>query len=314
MKILITGCAGFIGSNLVDRLLNHGFRVIGIDNFDPFYSEQIKLKNLQHALQSSKFRLVRGDIRDTSTFISVFESEKIDIVIHLAAKAGVRPSIDNPKDYYDVNVFGTLNLLEAMKLYGIKNLIFASSSSVYGNNSKVPFSETDIVDQPISPYAATKKAGELLCHTYHHLYGFNVHCLRFFTVYGPRQRPDLAIHKFANLIINNEVIPVFGDGSSKRDYTYIDDIIDGINCSLHNIFGYQVINLGESRTISLKELLGLLGKNLDKRFRIKEMPMQPGDVNITFADISKARILLNYNPKWDFEAGLKEFVKWKLEN
>jgi UDP-glucuronate 4-epimerase len=312
MNILVTGCAGFIGSNLVDRLLSLGFRVVGIDNFDRFYSEQVKLRNIQNAIQCPNFCFVRGDIQEKNTLANIFDKEKIELVVHLAAKAGVRPSIDNPNDYYEANLLGTLNVLDAMKLYKINKLVFASSSSIYGNNIKVPFSESDTVDHPISPYAATKKAGELLCHTYHHLYGFNVYCLRFFTVYGPRQRPDLAIHKFTDLIMKNEMISVYGDGSSKRDYTYIEDILDGIIASIHNVSGYEVINLGESRTISLFELLDLLSKNLGRELIVKKLPMQPGDVNITYADISKARKLLHYDPKWDFEKGLQEFIKWKL--
>ncbi len=310
-KILITGGSGFIGSHLVDRLLNLGQQVICLDNFDPFYDKLIKLKNIESALSNKRFELKNGDIRNKDTIEHCFSENRIDMIIHLAAKAGVRSSITNPLDYYDVNVTGTLILLETMRRYGIKKIIFASSSSVYGNNENVPFSETDNVDSPVSPYAASKKAGELICHTYHHLYDFDVFCLRFFTVYGPRQRPDLAIHKFTDRILKGQPVEMYGDGSSSRDYTYIDDIIDGIIYSIERLKGYEIINLGESRTISLFNMIRILEEQLKKEVIIKQLPAQPGDVKITFADISKARELLGYNPVWSFENGIREFLKWK---
>lgn len=311
-NILVTGGAGFIGSHLVDRLLKAGHRVICIDNFDDFYSEAIKLKNIEKALACKGFTLVTCDIRDKQEVDKYFNSNKIDVVVHLAAKAGVRPSIINPNDYFDVNVTGTLVLLETMHKYGIKKMIFASSSSVYGNNRKTPFTETDNVDFPISPYAASKKAGELLCHAYHHLYDFNIFCLRFFTVYGPRQRPDLAIHKFTECIINNLPIEIYGDGSSSRDYTYVDDIIDGITRAIDVLKGYEIINLGGSKPISLKEMTVTLEKILDKTSIKKQFPIQQGDAMNTYADISKAGRLLGYSPSTSFGEGIGKFLKWKL--
>lgn len=307
---LVTGGAGFIGSHLVDSLLSEGNNVITIDNFDEFYGKEIKLKNVSSALTFDTFQLIEGDIRNKDLLDDLFSNNHIDVVIHLAAKAGVRPSIENTVEYYDVNINGTLNILEAMKKFDVKNLIFASSSSVYGNNEKVPFSENDIVDYPISPYAATKKSGELLCHTYHHLYDFKINCLRFFTVYGPRQRPDLAIHKFSKMILNNETIPMFGDGTTKRDYTYIDDIIQGIKHAVKNLNGYEVFNLGESRTIMLKELIALIEKEVGKKANIEKLPLQPGDVEQTYADISKAKEMLGYDPQYEIEEGIKNFIEW----
>jgi UDP-glucuronate 4-epimerase len=311
MKILVTGGAGFIGSHLVDALLQKGHSVVCYDNFDGFYDESIKQKNLESALQHERFTLIRADIRDENELSRCFESNNIELVIHLAAKAGVRPSIADPGGYYATNVIGTLNLLEVMREHNVTRMIFASSSSVYGNNAKVPFAETDNVDYPISPYAATKKAGELLCHTYYHLYGFDIFCMRFFTVYGPRQRPDLAIHKFSNLIINNEPIPVFGDGSTSRDYTYIDDIIAGLVSAIELVKGYEIINLGESRTITLNRMIEALENELGKTAQRIHHPMQPGDVMTTYADISKAKQVLGYNPSWNFEDGIKKFIEWK---
>ncbi|MEN8192975.1 MAG: GDP-mannose 4,6-dehydratase [Bacteroidota bacterium] len=310
---LITGGAGFIGSHLVDSLLNDGNNVLVIDNFDDFYSRDIKTNNLSNALTFDTFQLVEGDIRDVNILNELFRNNHFDIVVHLAAKAGVRPSIENSPEYFDVNINGTLNILEAMKRYDVKNMIFASSSSVYGNNEKVPFSETDFVDNPISPYAATKKSGELLCHTYHHLYDFKINCLRFFTVYGPRQRPDLAIHKFSKKILSGESIPMFGDGTTKRDYTYIDDIIQGVRLSIENLNSFEVFNLGESRTITLKELITLLEKEIGKKAIMEKLPLQPGDVEQTYADISKAKELLQYDPQYEIEEGIKNFIKWLRE-
>ena len=310
MKILITGGAGFIGSHLVDELLSGNHQVVIIDNFDAFYSKDIKLKNLERALKSPLLKLVDGDIRDTDILNKIFENEAIDVVVHLAAKAGVRPSIENSKEYYDVNINGTLNILEAMKNNNVKNMVFASSSSVYGNNTKLPFSETDFVDNPISPYASTKKSGELLCHVYSHLYGFNITCLRFFTVFGPRQRPDLAIHKFTKLINESKPIPFFGDGSTARDYTYVSDIVHGIVQAINKLNGFHVYNLGESNTITLKDLVDLIGKLIGKEVLINRLSKQDGDVNITYADISRARQELDYNPQVGIEDGLKKFISW----
>lgn len=253
-SVLITGAAGFIGSNLAKKMLHKGFQVIGIDNFDDFYDPAIKRKAVAK-LESADFSLYEGDIRDRQFLDKVFETTKPDLVIHLAARAGVRPSIEQPELYYEVNVTGTLTLLEAMRKAGVKNLLFASSSSVYGNNKKVPFSESDAVDNPISPYAATKKAGELLCYTYHHLYNFNIYCLRFFTVYGPGQRPEMAIQQFGRKIMANEPITLFGDGSTRRDYTFVDDITDGICGCAGNLKGYEILNLGNSQTITLINLV-----------------------------------------------------------
>lgn len=307
---LVTGGAGFIGSHLVDSLLSEGNNVITIDNFDEFYSKEVKLKNIASALTFDTFQLIEADIRDKDVLDELFSNNHIDVVIHLAAKAGVRPSIENTVEYYDVNINGTLNILEAMKKFDVKNLIFASSSSVYGNNKKVPFAESDMVDYPISPYAATKKSGELLCHTYHYLYDFKINCLRFFTVYGPRQRPDLAIHKFSRMILNEETIPMFGDGTTKRDYTYIDDIIQGIKQAIENLNGFEVFNLGESRTIMLKELIALIEKEIGKKASIEKLPLQPGDVEQTYADITKAKEMLGYNPQYQIEEGIKNFIEW----
>jgi len=309
-NILVTGGAGFIGSNLVEHLLNEGQRVICLDNFDPYYDVAIKKKNIEIAAKSPKFTFLNADILDSKALTSCFEKHQIDIVIHLAAKAGVRPSLSDPKGYYDVNVSGTLNLLETMKKFGVKKMVFASSSSVYGNNTKIPFSETDIVDFPISPYAATKKAGELLCHTYHHLYDFDIFCLRFFTVYGPRQRPDLAIYKFTKAILNGEPIPFYGDGSNKRDYTHISDIVQGIQAALNNLSGFEIINLGESTPISLSELVNYLEEFTGGKAQLNKLPLQQGDVNITYADIEKARNLIGYSPKMDIHEGFKSFVQW----
>ena len=310
MTILVTGGAGFIGSSLVDRLLSVGHAVLAIDNYDDFYDRSIKEKNIQNALYSASFKLIEGDIRNENLLSELFRNYRIDLVTHLAAKAGVRPSIKNPEIYFDVNVRGTLNILEAMRKNNVRKLIFTSSSSVYGNNKKVPFSESDIVDNPISPYAASKKAGELLCHTYHHLHGFDIFCLRLFTVYGPRQRPDLAIHKFAKLIMEGKPIPFFGDGSTERDYTYIEDIVDGIMRAIKNLKGYDIFNLGESKTISLIELVHTLEKLLGKKAIIDYLPTQPGDVTKTYADISKTKQLLGYNPSTIIEEGIEKFINW----
>jgi UDP-glucuronate 4-epimerase len=308
-KVLITGAAGFIGSNLSHRMLQDGYSVIGIDNFDSFYDPQIKHKAIQKLALNPDFKLYEGDIRNRSLLDTVFEIEKPALVIHLAARAGVRPSIEQPELYYDVNVNGTLVLLEAMRKAGIKDLLFASSSSVYGNNKKVPFSETDSVDNPISPYAATKKAGELLCYTYHHLYNFNIFCLRFFTVYGPGQRPEMAIQQFGRKIAEGLPITLFGDGSTRRDYTFIDDITNGIIASSDNLIGYEILNLGNSDTISLIDLVHNIEETLGEKAIIEWQPMQPGDVEITFADISKAQKLIGYKPDYPVKKGLQKMFQ-----
>jgi len=308
--ILVTGGAGFIGSHLVERLLGEGQKVICFENFDPFYDRKIKQANLRMALNNLNFTLVEGDIRDAALLKNLFEEHRIEKVVHLAARAGVRPSIAAPQLYEEINIKGTINLLEVCKDFPVEQFIFGASSSVYGVNSKVPFSEDDKIEMPISPYAASKRAGELFCYTYHHLYGIPITCLRFFTVYGPRQRPEMAIHKFTRLIDEGGEITMFGDGTSKRDYTYISDIIDGITGALAKSFGFEIFNLGESRTVELRYLIGLIEQNLCKTANIKRLPEQPGDVPITFADISKSQKLLGYNPKVKIEAGIERFVDW----
>ncbi len=313
-NILITGAAGFIGSNLADELLKQDFRVMGIDNFDPFYRREIKEANISDALRNSTFIFREGDIRDPEFLDMCFSEFKPGLVIHLAAKAGVRPSINDPSGYFDVNVNGTLNLLESMKRNKTGRMLFASSSSVYGNNKKIPFSEADNVDYPISPYAASKKAGELLCHTYHHLYGMDIFCLRFFTVYGPRQRCDLAINKFTRAILEGEAITLYGDGTTSRDYTYISDIIQGIRMAMEKVEGFEIFNLGESNAISLTSLVALLEEKTGKKAHLKYMPLQDGDVVQTFADISKAKGILEYNPVIDIEAGIEKYVEWYISS
>jgi UDP-glucuronate 4-epimerase len=311
MNILITGGAGFIGSNLADKLLSLGHTVFCIDNFDNFYDPSIKRNNIKQALNNPSYNLLEGDIRDKDFLNKCFKNP-VDIVIHLAARAGVRPSIANPELYFDNNVTGTITLLEAMKQAGVRKMLFASSSSVYGNNKEVPFSESDNVDFPISPYAASKKAGELICHTWHHLFGFDIFCFRFFTVYGPRQRPEMAIHYFTKSIMEQKPINMFGNGETKRDYTYIDDILSGIIAGIERLKGYQIFNLGESQTISLAELISTIEKAVEKKAIINSLPAQPGDVEITYADITKSKELLNYNPKTPVDKGVHDFVQWLL--
>ncbi len=310
MKALVTGGAGFIGSHLCERLIGQGWSVVALDNFDDFYDPAVKRANIAGCLKNKRFELVEGDIGDAKCVGRILGAGDIDIVVHLAAKAGVRPSIEDPVEYESVNINGTVVLLEAVKEFGVKKFVFGSSSSVYGNNEKVPFYETDNVDFPISPYAATKKAGELICHTYSHLYDIDMMCLRFFTVYGPRQRPDLAIHKFCKLIEAGEAIPVFGDGSMRRDFTYIDDIIEGVLAAIQRCSGYEIYNLGESRPVRLDELIGEIEKALGKKAVIERLGMQPGDVIQTYADVSKAKERLGYEPKTEIEVGLRQFVEW----
>ena len=311
---LITGGAGFIGSSLSERLIKEGNRVVAIDNFCDFYNPTIKENNVKELIKNSNFKLYRNDIRDREAVKKIFEENNIDIVMHLAAMAGVRPSIENPVLYQEVNCMGTQNILEEMKAHNVKNLVMASSSSVYGNCKEVPFKENMIVDFAISPYAATKKANEVMTHVYHKLFDMNVIMLRFFTVYGPKQRPDLAINKFTRLMLEDKEIPMFGDGTTSRDYTYIDDIVDGIirSCNYveNNNDVYEILNLGNSSPVSLKEMINIIGQVIGTEPKIKQLPMQPGDVDRTFADISKAKKLIGYNPKTSFKEGIENFVKW----
>lgn len=312
MKVLLTGAAGFIGSHLSERLLSEGHEVVGLDNFDDFYDPAVKEKNLEPSLDHGSFQLVRRDVRDPG--LDEILPTDLDTIIHVAAKAGVRPSLEDPALYLDVNVNGTLHLLEMAQKLSVHRFVFASSSSVYGDNVSVPFSEDDRVDHPISPYAATKRAAELLCHTYTHLHGISCLCLRYFTVFGPRQRPDLAIHKFARLMDRGQEIPVYGDGGSERDYTFIEDIIDGSVAGVRwvnrNPGTFEIVNLGGNKAVSLREMVRILGEELGVDPMIRRLPMQPGDVRRTSADVRKAGHLLGYDPQWPFRDGIREFVKW----
>jgi UDP-glucuronate 4-epimerase len=311
---LVTGGAGFIGSHVIDELLNLGHKVINYDDFNDYYDVNIKESNIVNHLKNSNYFLVRGDICDIEQLEKVFITNKVDAIVHLAARAGVRPSIENPLLYEKVNIQGTQNIFELAKKYQIKSLIMASSSSVYGNNDKIPFAEEDRVDRSISPYAATKVANEIMGHVYHKLYGINMIFLRFFTVYGPRQRPDLAIYKFVKLIKEGQSIPFFGDGKTARDYTYIDDIVHGVINSIKYVENekniYEIINLGGSHPITLTEMVKAIEQSLNMQAKIKRLPKQPGDVERTYADIKKAERLLNYNPQTPFLKGLKKFIIW----
>ena len=311
-KILVTGGAGFIGSNLVDRLLDDGEEVVALDNFDAFYPSSLKRANLTSAVVRAGFRLAEIDIRDAQAVDRLFQKFQPDAIVHLAARAGVRPSIENPGLYADVNVVGTVRLLEAAaRLERKPKFVYASSSSVYGERSDAPFRETDPVDLPVSPYAATKKACELLAFTFHHLHALPVCGLRFFTAFGPRNRPDLAIAKFANLIDQAKPIPMFGDGSSRRDYTYIDDIVDGVTRAIHHCSSHHLYNLGHSEPIALRDMIASIGEALGKTPIIDQLPEQPGDVRQTFADISRARAELGYEPKTSFQEGIRRFIAWR---
>lgn len=310
MRVLVTGGAGFIGSHLCERLVENGVDVVCLDNFNRYYDPRIKRGNIRHLEKQRRFSLVEGDILKRRFLDSLFKKHPFDVIVHLAARAGVRPSIRHPGLYQRVNVEGTLNVLETGVRYDTPKFVIASSSSVYGNNQKVPFSEDDPVDHPISPYAATKKACELLAYTYHKLHSVSVTCLRFFTVYGPRQRPDMAIHKFTRLIASGREMPVYGDGSTQRDYTYITDIIDGVWSAIDRCRDFRIYNLGESQTVELNRLIGLLEKYMDASAKIKRLPDQPGDVSITFADVRKARKELGYSPHVSIEQGLQEFIRW----
>ena len=315
---LITGGAGFIGSHLADKLLEQGKTVVVIDNFNDFYDPKSKENNIKQNLRHPNYFLEKVDIRDEKELKKIFERYELNTVIHLAAMAGVRPSIANPLLYQQVNGTGTINILEFSHQYHINQLIMASSSSVYGNNKNVPFSEEDKVDEAISPYAATKKANEVMAHVYHHLYGMNIMMLRFFTVYGERQRPDLAITKFTKLMLEGKEIPMYGNGTTARDYTYISDIIDGILKSIQYVENhkkvYEILNIGESKPITLRQMITVIGQALDIEPKINPLPMQPGDVEITYADITKAKGLIGYEPKISFEEGIKKFVSWYKEN
>lgn len=311
-NILITGGAGFIGSHLVDHLLAEGdWAVTVIDDFNDFYAPEIKRNNVRGHQENPAYKLIEADIRVSTALAQVFNQTQFEAIVHLAARAGVRPSLKDPQLYTETNINGTLNLLEQARRHSVKQFVFGSSSSVYGINAKVPFSEEDPIRQPVSPYAATKAAGELLCHTYSHLYDLRSVCLRFFTVYGARQRPDLAIHKFTRLISQGKRIPVFGEGGTRRDYTYIDDIIAGVRAAIDfDQTNYEVFNLGESRTVELIELISVLEHELGQKAIIDFQPLQPGDVPQTFADINKARRLLGYNPQTQIEDGIRKFVEW----
>jgi UDP-glucuronate 4-epimerase len=313
MNFLVTGGAGFIGSHVCERLLHARHAVWAFDDLNDFYDPQLKRRNLRDIQSLAKpFEFIHGDLTDAAAVAEVFGSVKFDQVIHLAARAGVRPSLEEPALYQRVNVEGTVNVLEAARKTGVKKLILASSSSVYGVNAKVPFAESDPIFTAISPYAASKLACEALGHVYHHIYGLDIVMLRFFTVYGPRQRPDLAIHKFTELIRAGKPIPVFGDGSTARDYTYITDIVAGVMACTEREFGYDIFNLGESQTVKLCRLIELLEAALGKKAVIDRQPLQPGDVPITFADVSKARAKLAYDPRVKIEQGIALFVKWFL--
>ena len=315
---LITGGAGFIGSSLIEELLKQGNKVIAIDNFCDFYDTKIKENNIKELVKNKNFKIYRNDIRDRQALKEIFDENNIDIVMHLAAMAGVRPSIENPVLYQEVNCMGTQNILEEMKAHNVKKLVMASSSSVYGNCKEVPFKEDMIVDYAISPYAATKKANEVMTHVYHKLFDMNVIMLRFFTVYGPKQRPDLAINKFTRLMLDDKKIPMFGDGTTSRDYTYIDDIVDGIIKSCNYVLEkenvYEILNLGNSSPVSLKEMIETIGQALEIKPDIEQLPMQLGDVERTYADISKAKKLIGYEPKTTFKDGIRKFVDWYKEN
>lgn len=309
-RILVTGAAGFIGSHTCDALLARGDYVAGVDCFDSFYDPAIKHRNIAGAQHSDQFRLHQVDICNEAALMRVFESEKPDVVVHLAARAGVRPSLENPNLYHRVNIIGSQHILDACRKYKPSHLVFASSSSVYGGIKETPFRETMPCDRPVSPYAATKRMNELMAHVYHRVYGVRVTLLRFFTVYGPRQRPEMAIHKFTQLIDGGKPVPLFGDGLSLRDYTYITDIIDGVLKSVDMPFDYEIFNLGESHTTSLQQLVEMLTELLGKPANIEPFPFPPSDMQMTYADIGKARKMLGYAPRTSMREGLERFIAW----
>jgi len=320
LKVLVTGAAGFIGSHLCERLLDRGHHVWGLDNFDPFYSPRIKRANIRAAAEDPRMHFVEGDLRDQVLLGGLLADVRFDTVVHLAARPGVRPSIEDPGLCFDVNVMGTLSLLEAMRRYQVPALVYGSSSSVYGKSRQVPFEESEAADRPVSQYAASKRAAELLCHTYHDLYGMSVYCLRFFTVFGPRQRPDLAIHKFARLMSDGQPLPLYGDGTSARDYTYVDDTVEGIERAMLRLERdrkkgpvYEIINLGRSEPTTLDELVSTLSDAMGMQPRIERMPDQPGDVPLTCASTRKSKELLDFAPDLDLSTGLRRFVEWYRE-
>jgi len=311
--ILVTGAAGFIGSHVSEHLLDRGDTVLGLDNFDPYYSRAVKEQNLAGARAHPRFRFVEADLNDNAALDSLFNEHRPERVVHLAGKGGVRPSIQDPASYVLANISGTLSLLRACERFPVEHFVFASTSTVYGETNKVPFCETDSTDRPVAPYAASKKAGEVLVYTYHHLLGMPATCLRFFTVFGPRQRPDLAINKFVRLIEAGEPIPFYGDGTSSRDYTFVTDTVAGILAALDHPDGCQTYNLGRSDPVSLKEMVGTIERVVGKKAIIDRQPDQPGDLRITFADITRARERLGYAPKVEFEEGIRRFVEWRRQ-
>ena len=310
MSILVTGGAGFIGSHLIERLLREGEKVVCLDDFNDYYDPGLKRANIQPFLKEKHFRLCQADIRDSKALNKIFEAGEIQSVVHLAARVGVRDSLKDPHLYAQVNINGTLNLLEEVRRKGIQKFIFASSSSVYGLSNRIPFREDDPADKPISPYAATKRAGELLCYAYHQLYQVPVTILRFFTVYGPRGRPEMAIYKFTRFIDEGREIPVYGDGRSERDYTYISDIVQGIMSALQKSFPFGIFNLAGGKTVELRQMISLIEKRLKKKVRIKYCPEQAGDVRLTSADIARARKLLGYSPRVSLEEGIERLIQW----
>lgn len=316
-NIVVTGCAGFIGSHLSEKLIEQGNTVIGIDNFDPFYDKSIKLRNLENLKTSNHFTFLELDLAEFDILKESLQNHKVDLIVHLAGKAGVRPSIENPRGYIRANIIATQNVLDVMKEQGIKKMAFASSSSVYGNTKETPFHEEQDVSNPISPYAFTKKSNELINYTYHKLYGLDIINLRFFTVFGPRQRPDLAIHKFTRLILDGEQIPMFGDGTTARDYTYYEDTVSGIIGAINYLFEnekvYEIINLGNNQPVVLKDMIATIYDVCGIEPNIKKLPMQAGDVDITFANIDKAKRLLGYKPQYSFRKGVENFVDWFRE-
>lgn len=312
--IMVTGAAGFIGSHVCEALIKEKKQVIGIDNFNDYYSPKIKESNIEVLKQHNSFTLYKEDIKNIDSLKKIFKDNKIEKIIHLAARVGVRPSISMPDIYIKDNIQGTLNMLESAKENGIKNFVFGSSSSVYGSNKKIPFSEDDEVNKQISPYGFTKRSCELLCNTYCNLYGINIACLRFFTVYGPRGRPDMAIYKFTKMINEGKEIEVYGNGTSSRDYTYVSDIVRGILLALGKNKGFDIINLGDNSPVMLKDVISSIEKNLGKKAKIKMVEKQRGDMEVTYADISKAKNLLQWSPKINFDEGIKNFTEWFNEN
>jgi UDP-glucuronate 4-epimerase len=312
-RVLVTGAAGFIGSTLVDRLLAEGREVVGLDSFDPFYPEAHKRRNLAGALRRPAFRLERGDVRDAAAVEAAFAAARPDAVVHLAALAGVRPSLERPAEYADVNVRGTAVVLEAAARFGRPRVVFGSSSSVYGERAGGPFRETDPVERPVSPYAATKRAGELVAHAFHHARGLSVVCARIFTAYGPRQRPDLAIRKFAERMLQGQPIPVYGDGRSLRDFTYVDDLVDGLVRAIDRDLGFAILNLGAGREVALLDVVKLLEAELGVAARIEWQPARTGDVRRTWADTGAAQEALGYAPRVPLEEGIRRFAAWLEE-